>query len=284
MHVHTGTSGFSYDEWHGRFYPVGLPADERLRHYSGRLSSVEINNSFYQMPKAALLTRWRQAVPDEFRFALKAPRRITHSQQLQQSKESLEYFLKAASALGDTLGPVLFQLPPFLRKDAPRLSEFLPLLPPTLRAAFEFRHASWFDDEIFSLLSGHNAALCCGDAEKSERSPPLVATADFGYLRLRAPSYTEQDLHTWSGLILGQRWTEAYVYLKHEVLGPDYAAFLAAVASGALEPAFPSEVQPPAQLPSPPAHPRKGLARTKPSKQAAEAAKVREPTRRRRAQ
>ena len=310
MHVHTGTSGFSYDEWHGRLYPVDLPAAKRLEHYALCLSSVEVNNTFYQMPKAALLEGWRDAVPDDFRFALKVPRRITHSQRLKESGESLGYFLTAASALGNKLGPVLFQLPPFLRKDAPRLADFLALLPPTLLAAFEFRHPSWFDDEIFALLSGHNAALCGGDAEKGDRSPPHVATADFGYLRLRAPSYDAEELRTWSARVLAERWTNAYVYLKHEVLGPDYAAFLAAVASGTPVPPWVSLVAAPAvpvadqprpkkglvrTLPSKPAaepaqpavaqaRPRKGLVRTSPSTAAAEAAKARSttPARRRR--
>jgi len=278
VRVHTGTSGFSYDEWHGRFYPVDLPAANRLEHYCSHLLSVEINNTFYQMPKAALLEGWRDTVPDDFRFALKVPRRITHSQQLKESGESLGYFLTAASALGNKLGPVLFQLPPFLRKDAPRLADFLALLPPTLLAAFEFRHPSWFDDEIFALLSGHNAALCGGDAEKGDRSPPHVATADFGYLRLRAPGYDAEELRTWSERVLAERWTNAYVYLKHEVLGPDYAAFLAAVASGTPVPPWVNLVAAPAVPAVAQGRPRKGLARTSPSKAAAEAAKARPAT------
>jgi uncharacterized protein YecE (DUF72 family) len=264
VRVHTGTSGFSYDEWHGRFYPAKLPAEDRLRHYSSRLLSVEINNTFYQMPKVALLEGWRDAVTDNFRFALKVPRRITHSQQLRESKDSLDYFLTAASALGEKLGPVLFQLPPFLRKDAPRLADFLALLPPTLLAAFEFRHPSWFDDEVFGLLADRNAALCGGDAEKGERSPPHVATASFGYLRLRAPSYDEGGLRSWSSRILAEGWTDAYVYLKHEVLGPDYAAFLAAVATGTPEPLWVSLVAPPAAPAEPQARPKKGLVRAVP--------------------
>lgn len=272
MRVHTGTSGFSYDEWHGRLYPVELPASSRLAYYSSRLGSVEINNTFYQMPKTALLEGWRDAVADDFRFALKVPRRITHSQRLKESSESLGYFLTAASALGTKLGPVLFQLPPFLRKDAPRLADFLALLPPTLLAAFEFRHPSWFDDEIFALLSERNAALCGGDAEKGDRSPPHVATADFGYLRLRAESYNPEDLRTWSERILSERWTNAYVYLKHEVLGPDYAAFLSAAASGAPVPSWVNLETLPAAPAAERARPRKGLARTRPSTPAAEPA------------
>jgi len=236
MNVLTGTSGFSFDEWQGRFYPKGLGSEERLGHYASRLRSVEINNTFYQMPKPALLERWRDTVPEHFRFAIKAPRRFTHGQRLQIPEESLGYFLTALSALGNKLGPVLFQLPPFLRKDAPLLAEFLERLPASLQWAFEFRHASWFNEEIFALLASKNVALCVGDSDERGTSAPFVATADFGYLRLRAPSYDENALRTWSKRILAERWRNTFVYLKHEVLGPDYALFLAAAAAGAPEP------------------------------------------------
>lgn len=245
MRIHAGTSGFSYDEWHGRFYPADLPAAERLASYSLRLATVEINNTFYQTPKAPLLEKWSAQVPAGFRFALKAPRRITHIQRLKGAGDSLGYFWSAASALGEKLGPVLFQLPPFARKDAPLLADFLAALPPALRPAFEFRHESWFDDEIYTLLKGRNAALCGGDAEEGDRSPPLVATADWGYLRLRAPSYEAAGLRAWSEKILTQPWTDAYAYLKHEVLGPDYAVFLAAVVGGQPEPHFPEPLPEP---------------------------------------
>jgi len=237
VRIHTGTSGFSFDEWRGHFYPVNLSADARLAYYSARLASVEINNTFYQMPKAALLQRWRNAVPEEFRFALKAPRRITHVQKLRGVADSLASLSGVAAALGQKLGPILFQLPPFLQKDEALLADFLGALPPTWRVALEFRHVSWFQEGVFALLSEHNVALCSGDAEKGERSPPFVATADFGYLRLRAPSYDEATLLTWSQRILDRPWTDAYVYLKHEVLGPTYAQFLAAATSGGTQPA-----------------------------------------------
>ena len=245
MQVHAGTSGFSYDEWHGRFYPADLPAAERLASYSARLESVEINNTFYQTPKAPLLERWASQVPVGFRFALKAPRRITHIQRLKGSAESLGYFWNAASVLGGRLGPVLFQLPPFARKDAVLLAEFLATLPAALVPAFEFRHESWFDDEVYELLRKRNAALCAGDAEDGDRSPPLVATADFGYLRLRAPSYDAAGLRAWSQKILTQPWKQAFAFLKHEVLGPDYAVFLGAVAAGKPEPPFPEPLPEP---------------------------------------
>jgi uncharacterized protein YecE (DUF72 family) len=263
MRVLTGTSGFSFDEWQARFYPKGLAADDRLAYYASRLHSVEINNTFYQMPKPALLERWRRAVPDGFRFALKAPRRFTHSQRLRTEGDWLERFLTAAAMLGPKLGPVLFQLPPFLHKDAPLLAEFLAKLPATLHSVIEFRHPSWFDDEIFALLANQNVALCGGDSDTRTYTPPFVATATFGYFRLRAASYDANSLRDWSKRIVAERWTDAYVYLKHEVLGPDYALFLAAVASGAPEPQLPPEVrfEDTAQITQ--ARPRKGLAQAK---------------------
>jgi len=270
MQVHTGTSGFSFDEWHGNFYPQELAADERLEYYSAQLSSVEINNTFYQMPKAALLERWRKHVPEHFRFALKAPRRITHVQRLKDSGESIAYFLNAATALEQKLGPLLFQLPPFLRKDTALLADFLVRLPSTVTAAFEFRHPSWFDDEVYGLLAEKNAALCLGDVDKSGRSAPFVPTASFGYLRLRAEHYDSSVLRDWSKRILEQRWTNAYVFLKHEAFGPEYAQFLAAVTAGAKEPVLTA----PAAVAAAPAEERvrlkKGLARTKPSTETGE--------------
>jgi uncharacterized protein YecE (DUF72 family) len=283
MRVFTGTSGFSFDEWKGHFYPTGLAADERLGHYASRLHSVEINNTFYQMPKPALLERWRDTVPDDFRFALKAPRRFTHSQPLRAEGESLGYFLTAASALGPKLGPLLFQLPPFLRKDAPLLAEFLAKLPSTLRVAFEFRHRSWFDDEIYALLASKNVALCGGDSDERAYAPPHVATADFGYLRLRAPGYDASSLRDWSKRIGAERWTNAYVYLKHEVFGPDYALFLAALASGAPEPALPREVSLEDTTKKARVQPKKGLARARPRGSEAPDVRASKPARRKRA-
>jgi uncharacterized protein YecE (DUF72 family) len=229
MRVYTGTSGFSFDEWQGHFYPGEVRADERLAYYATRLSSVEINNTFYQTPKPAILEGWRDTVPREFRFAIKAPRRITHVQRLKEAGPSMEHFLRVVAVLGEQLGPVLFQLPPFLRKDSTLLGEFLTLLPRTINAAFEFRHASWFDEQIFALLAEHHVALCGGDMDDEKHSPPQVATAHFGYLRLRAPTYDASSLRAWFNRIIAEPWTEAYVYLKHEVLGPTYASLLAAM-------------------------------------------------------
>lgn len=245
MRFLSGTSGFSYGEWRGTFYPADLPDAGMLGYYAGRLESVEVNNTFYQMPKEPLLERWRDAVAPGFCFALKAPRRITHLQRLSGSADSVAQFLKVAGVLGARLGPVLFQLPPFVKKDAGLLREFLTLLPGELDAAFEFRHPSWFDDEIFELLRERRAALCGGDSDEGDRSPPLVRTADFGYLRLRAPSYDEAGIRAWHERIATAGFERAYVYFKHEVLGPLYAEHLRALTLG----------QDPGALPPPPAAP-----------------------------
>jgi uncharacterized protein YecE (DUF72 family) len=246
--VRTGTSGFSYDEWHGSFYPDDLAASARLGFYGSRLKSVEVNNTFYQMPQPALLERWRDAVPPDFCFALKAPRRITHVQRLKNAEDAVRRFIEVAGVLGGRLGPVLFQLPPFARKDTAVLADFLALLPPGQKAAFEFRHPSWFDDETYALLASKDASLCTGDADDGDKSPPFVATATWGYLRLRAPSYDAQGLATWNERILSQKWTEAFAYLKHEVNGPAYATFLDAVAAGRPAPELPAA--PPAEPPA----------------------------------
>lgn len=261
MRVLTGTSGFSYAEWRGSFYPPDLEAGEMLRFYSTRLGTVEINNTFYQTPKAELLARWASAVPDTFRFALKASRRISHVRRLKNASEEVGYFFRAAEAIGEKLGPVLFQLPPFAQKDAQVLRDFFATLPSGARAAFEFRHPSWFDDEIFAILSEHDAALCGGDSDEGDRSPPFVPTAKFGYLRLRAPSYDAAALDTWAARIQAQPFDEAYVYLKHEVLGPTYAAYLDAVTSGKPPPELPSAPPEPPAVETKPKKARKPVAK-----------------------
>lgn len=217
MRVLTGTSGFSYKEWKGSFYPEDLPADAMLRYYAERLPAVEINNTFYRMPKAELLAGWAEEVPDGFRFVLKASQRITHFKRLKDVSEEVGYFLRVAATLGDRLGPILFQLPPNLKKDLPRLSEFLELLPAATRAALEFRHASWFEDDVFEALRARGAALCV--AEDEELAAPLVATAGWGYLRLRRPDYGDAEVQSWADRVRAQSWEEAYVFFKHEDAG-----------------------------------------------------------------
>lgn len=226
MRVLVGTSGFSYKEWKGSFYPEDLPADGMLRFYASKLPAVEINNTFYRMPKPALLASWAEQVPDGFRFVLKASQQITHRRRLKDCAQPVAYFFEMATTLGDRLGPALFQLPPNLKKDLPRLSDFLALLPPASRAAFEFRHESWFDDEVFSALSARGACLCI--AEDEDLATPLVATAPWGYLRLRRQDYDEAMLAEWAKRIASQAWDETYVFFKHEDggVGPKLAARL----------------------------------------------------------
>jgi uncharacterized protein YecE (DUF72 family) len=217
MRVLAGTSGFSYKEWKGRFYPEDLPPEQMLAYYAERLPAVEINNTFYRMPKPALLEGWAAQVPPEFRFILKASQRITHRKRLKEAGDEVAYFFQTASTLADRLGPTLIQLPPNLKKDLPRLETFLGVLPETARAAFEFRHASWFEDDVFAALKAKGAALCI--AEDEELATPLVATAPWGYLRLRRQDYDEAAVAAWAEKVRGQAWDEAYVFFKHEDAG-----------------------------------------------------------------
>ena len=186
MNLYVGTSGYSYKEWKGSFYPEDLPEKQMLHFYGERFRTVEINNTFYRMPKAPMLEAWSAEVPAEFKFVLKAPQQITHIKRLKDAGDSVAYLLKVALALKEQLGPLLFQLPPYLKKDAARLNQFLKLLPPERSAAFEFRHQSWFDDEIFDLLREHQAVLCIAEAE-NDLEIPFVSTAEWGYMRLRRP-------------------------------------------------------------------------------------------------
>ena len=217
MRVLAGTSGFSYKEWKGSFYPEDLPAEEMLAYYSSRLPAVEINNTFYRMPKPSLLEGWAAQVPAEFRFILKASQRITHRKRLKEAGDEVAYFFQTASTLGERLGPTLIQLPPNLKKDLPRLEAFLGVLPEGARAAFEFRHASWFEDDVFEALRARKAALCI--AEDEELATPLVATADWGYLRLRRQDYDDAAVAAWAEKVRGQAWGEAFVFFKHEDAG-----------------------------------------------------------------
>jgi uncharacterized protein YecE (DUF72 family) len=224
MNLYVGTSGYSYKEWKGSFYPEDLPAKEMLRYYGERFKTVEINNTFYRMPKASVLEAWAAEVPADFRFVLKASQKITHFARLKDAGDPVAYLLKVAGVLGERLGPLLFQLPPNLKKDAARLRDFLALLPVDRRAAFEFRHQTWFDDEAFGLLREHKAVLCIAEAEDGVEVP-FVSTADWGYLRLRMPDYTPADLKTWLKRVRESGWTDAFVFFKHEDegMGPKLA-------------------------------------------------------------
>ncbi|MEJ2186294.1 MAG: DUF72 domain-containing protein [Gemmatimonadota bacterium] len=218
--VRTGTSGFSYKEWKGVFYPQDIAAGDMLAFYAGQLSACEINNTFYRMPKASVLEGWAAQTPDTFRFVLKASRRITHFKRLKVEKEvgdDLAYFLSQAAALGPRLGAILFQLPPNFKKDLARLQAFLALLPDDARAAFEFRHPSWLGDDVFDVLREHGAALCI--AESDEDVTPFVATAPWGYLRLRKQGYDAGELEAWAERVAEQDWQETFVFFKHEDAG-----------------------------------------------------------------
>ena len=219
MKIRVGTSGYNYPEWRGAFYPAKLPAAKMLAYYVERFSTVEINATFYRMPNAKTLAGWAMTAPAGFTYVLKAPQQITHFARLRNVEEPLRYFCETARTLGDKLGPLLFQLPPNFKRAADRLGALLAALPTGLRVAFEFRHESWFDDEVYDLLRTRNAALCVADTE--EGSTPAAATADFGYLRLRAVEYTDDDLHRWLDTMarVGPGWRDAFVFFKHEDAG-----------------------------------------------------------------
>ena len=221
MRALVGTSGFAYKEWKGHFYPADMKPEGMLRYYGERFGSVEINNTFYRMPTEKLLLQWAAQVPEDFRFVLKASQKITHRRRLKDAGEELGYFLRTATVLGKQLGPTLFQLPPNLKKDLPRLADFLALVPETWRAAFEFRHASWFEDDVYEALRGHDAALVVADTDEegSDLRVPFVATATWGYLRLRRAVYDDAALAEWARRVTGQPWKEAFVFFKHEEAG-----------------------------------------------------------------
>jgi uncharacterized protein YecE (DUF72 family) len=215
MKLYVGTSGYSYKEWKGTFYPQKLPAKQMLPYYSEHFRTVEINYTFQRMPTASILEAWAGAVPAGFQFALKAPQQITHRKRLKDTGDLVANFLEIAGTLKERLGPLLFQLPATFKKDATRLRAFLALLPREGRAAFEFRHPSWFDDEVFGLLREHHAALCIADEEDDLRVP-VVATAAWGCLRLRRPDYDAAALKAWAKQVRKQDWRDAFVYFKHE--------------------------------------------------------------------
>ena len=217
MKIYTGTSGFSYKEWKGSFYPEKLPIPKMLSYYAGRLGSVEINNTFYRLPKVEVLQRWREDVGPDFRFAIKASRRITHFSRLRETAyEPTAYLLQTVRELGESLGTVLFQLPPNLKADTELLSAFLSILPDDLQASFEFRNPTWHSEAIHDLLSQKGAALVRSDTEDSDSGDPLVSTAPWGYLRLRRPEYSAAELDSWAERIHDSGWKRVFVFFKHE--------------------------------------------------------------------
>ena len=225
MQLWVGTSGYNYPEWRGSFYPAKLPAAKMLPYYAERFASVEINYTFYRIPTAKILAGWDAETPSGFRLTLKAPKRITHIARLRDCAELLEYFVRTARTLGPKLGALLFQLPPFFRKDLAVLDEFLRLIPAGTCAAFEFRHASWLEPEVFERLRRQNLALCIADSEKLSTPPEI--TADYAYFRLRDEGYTPADLARWADVIRTRAagCREVFVYFKHEEsgTGPEFA-------------------------------------------------------------
>jgi uncharacterized protein YecE (DUF72 family) len=218
MNLYAGTSGYSYKEWKGYFYPEKFPNDEMLTFYAGKLPAVEINNTFYRLPKRELLTNWAEQVPANFRFAIKASQKISHMRRLKNATEETDYLMDAVGELGKKLGCVFFQLPPNFKQDLERLGAFLNTLPKNIPVAFEFRHATWFEDPVFELLKRHNVALCLADAD-DDLEVPLVSTADWGHLRLRRPGYSPAELKQWHDWVGQQTWKNAFVFFKHEDAG-----------------------------------------------------------------
>ena len=232
--IRIGTSGFSYKEWVGGFYPAKLPGAKMLAYYAQRLPTVEINYTFRAMPKAAMLERWAAQVPAHFRFALKAPQRITHFARLKGAGESLDYFINVSDNVGATMGPALFQLPPDLKRDIALLSDFIAQIAGRIRAAFEFRNSSWFDDSVLETLRQGGAALCIAESEKL--STPVERTAPWVYVRLRKEGYDEPALREWAERLQGfaDGGAETYAYFKHEDAAPQLAERMRSVLKGAL--------------------------------------------------
>jgi uncharacterized protein YecE (DUF72 family) len=222
-----GASGYSFKEWKGNFYPEKIKPEEMLAYYAERLPTVEINNTFYRMPKTTVLENWAGSTPEGFRFAIKASRRITHMARIkaESAAEPLAFLYRNLASLGAKRGAVLFQLPPNLKKDLPRLTEFLSLLPGDHCAAFEFRNESWFADDVYDALKGAGAALCLSEREDNA-PPPLVETAPLGYVRLRLETYSDDDLEQWARRLEATSWSEIYVYFMHEPTAPAYAKTL----------------------------------------------------------
>ncbi len=221
-----GTSGYSYPAWKGRFYPKKMPAKQMLPFYASHFSTVEINNTFYNMPTPELVQSWADEVPATFRFAIKAPQRITHHLRLKNAGEPLRELWSCVEPLAKKRGPILFQLPPNMKKDVAVLATFLAELPAKAAAAFEFRHASWFSDDVYDLLRARKVALCIADTE--DLTTPLVATTSWGYARLRREDYSAADIRRWAKQLGQQKWKRTVVYFKHEdeAKGPRFAQLL----------------------------------------------------------
>lgn len=233
--LHVGTSGWSYPEWKGSFYPEEMKTDAMLPFYAERFDSVEVNNTFYRLPRREVLEGWGGQVPSGFSFVIKASQRITHKAKLgADAAAPLAYLLDACGELGNRLGPILFQTPPWLKKDVALLQGFLSLVPPGRKAAFEFRSPTWFDDAVYAALADRNAALVVADTGEEAKDPPLVRTSDWGYARLRRVEYPGDLLGEWAARLTGAGWERLWVFFKHEDegTGPRLAARFRALAQG----------------------------------------------------
>ena len=225
MTLYVGTSGYSYKEWKGSFYPETIPAKDMLSYYASRLQAVELNNTFYRRPQKSMVENWKAQVPDNFRFSVKASQGITHFRRLKDAAAATQEMLETVSALEDRLGAVIFRLPENMEKDIKRLETFLKDLPHDTPAVFDFRHPTWFDDDVAALLRSHNRVLCASDIEELPGSN-IVKTADWGYVRLRRVHYSEPELKEWISRIQAQDWRHTFVFFKHEDegTGPKLAA------------------------------------------------------------
>jgi len=230
--IRIGASGFSYKEWLGQFYPPKLAGARMLEYYAQRLPAVEINYTFRALPKPSMLQGWVGKTPPGFRFALKAPQRITHFAKLRNIADTLDYFIETVGTLSERLGPILFQLPPDMSCDSLLLEDFLKQLAGRVKPAFEFRHRSWFSDQVIALLRAHGAALCIAESEKL--ATPVVATAAHAYLRLRMENYDDDALARWAGHLrdLAVDTEAIYVFFKHEAAAPELAMRLARMVAG----------------------------------------------------
>ena len=223
--IYVGTSGYSYKEWKGSFYPETIPPKDMLSYYAGRFQAVELNNTFYRLPQPSMVESWKAQVPENFRFTVKAPQSITHFRRLKDAAAVTNTMIKTVSELKDRFGAVLFRFPDDMEKDLKRLETFLKDLPADTRAAFDFRHPSWFDDDVLALLRSQNRVLCISDRDEMPWDH-IDKTADWGYVRLRRVKYSKSDLGEWAKRVQAQDWKDTFVFFKHddEATGPKLAA------------------------------------------------------------
>lgn len=224
MRIFVGTSGYSYKEWKGSFYPEKFSEKNMLHYYSGHFNTVEINNTFYKMPKKDVLASWRDQVNEDFRFVIKANKRLTAFKNIDDIRDSFKWFCDNIDIMGRSLGVVLFQFPPFIKVNPEKLESLLDIMPEKMKGAFEFKSSTWFKNEIYDLLKNKGAALVISETDE-EKDPELIHTSDWGYLRLRRTDYNSENLKDWAEKIQQQNWEEVYVFFKHEdeALGPKFA-------------------------------------------------------------